>query len=93
MPIKSGKEILEMQKPSKFNVPRWNERAKELNAQCREAVSLWNIVGSDPLPELKYRARAAFRHEMKFFRENEDQLRSQSMLSKLQSGECNNFWN
>ena len=29
---------------------------------------------------------------MKFFRENEDQLRSQSILSKLQRGECNDFW-
>ena len=30
--LKSSKEIFEMQKPSKFNVPGWNERAKELNA-------------------------------------------------------------
>ena len=37
-------------------------------------------------------ARAAFRHEMKFLRENGDQLRSQSMLSKLQRGECNDLW-
>ena len=30
--LKSGKDIFGMQKPSKFNVPGWNERAKELNA-------------------------------------------------------------
>ena len=30
---------------------------------------------------------------MKFLRENEDQLRSKSVLSKLQKGECNDFWN
>ena len=29
---------------------------------------------------------------MKFLRENEDQLHSQSMLSKLQRAECNDFW-
>ena len=29
---------------------------------------------------------------MKFLRENEDQHRSQAMLSKLQPGECNDFW-
>ena len=29
---------------------------------------------------------------MKFLRENEDQFRSQSMLSKLQRGECNDLW-
>ena len=29
---------------------------------------------------------------MKFLRENEDQLRSQSMLSKLQRGACNDLW-
>ena len=70
-------------------------RAKELNARYREAVRHWNIAGrprSGPLVELKCMARAAFRHEMKFLRENVDQLRSQSMLSKLQRGECNDFW-
>ena len=29
---------------------------------------------------------------MKFLRKNVDQLRSQSMLVKLQRGECNDFW-
>ena len=90
--LKSGKDIFGMQKPSKFNVPGWNERAKELNARYREAANHWNIAGrprSGPLAELKSMARAAFRHEMKFWRENEDQLHSQSMLSKLERGECN----
>ena len=85
--LKSGKQIFGMWKPLKFNVSQWNERAKELNARYWEAVSHWNIAGcprSGPLAELKYRTQAAFRHEMKFLRENEDQLRSQSMLSKLQ---------
>ena len=31
-------------------------------------------------------------HKMKFLRENENQLRSQSILSKLQSLGCNDFW-
>ena len=78
--LKSGKQIFGKRKHSKFNVPGWNERAKELNARYREAVSHWKIAGrprSDPLAELKCRARgAAFRHEMKFLRENEDELRS-----------------
>ena len=30
--------------------------------------------------------------KLNFLRENEDQLHSQSMLSKLQRGECNDFW-
>ena len=91
---KSGMEIFGMRKPSKFNVPGWNGRAMGLNARHREAVSRWNIPGrprSGTLAERKGRARAAFRHEMKYFRENEDQLRSQSMISKLQMGECNDF--
>ena len=80
--LKSSKEIFGMQKPSKFNLPGWNDRANELNAQYREAVSHWNIAGILPpncglLAELKCLARAVFRHEMKFLRENEDQLRSQ----------------
>ena len=47
-----------------------------------------NIAGlprRGPLAELKGRAEAAFRHEMKFLRDNEDQLRSQSMLTKRRS--------
>ena len=43
--LKSGKDTFGMQKPSKFNVPGWNERAKEFNAQYRKAVSHWNIAG------------------------------------------------
>ena len=72
--LQRGKDIFGMQKPSIFNAPGWNERAMELNARYREAVSHWNIAGrprSDPLAELICRARAAFRHEMKFLRENE----------------------
>ena len=30
--------------------------------------------------------------KMNFFRENEDKLHSQSVLSKLQRGKCNYFW-
>ena len=36
--LKSGKQIFGMGKPSKVNVPGWNERAKELNVRYREAV-------------------------------------------------------
>ena len=75
--------IFGMRKPSKFNVQKWNARAKKLNAQYREAVRYWNIARhprSGPLAKLKSTARAAFSHEMKFLRENEDQLRSQSMF-------------
>ena len=53
--LKSGKQIFGMQKPLKFNVPGWNERAKELNARYREAVSHWNSEGrprSGPFAEL-----------------------------------------
>ena len=53
---------------SKFNVPGWNEGAKELNARYRKAVSR----RSCPLAELKCTAGAAYRHKMKFMRENED---------------------
>ena len=30
-------------------------------------------------------------YEMKYLKENDDKLRSQLILSKLQSGECNSF--
>ena len=53
--LKSGKQIFIMRKPSKFDVPGLNERAKELNARYREAVRHWNIAGrprSGPFAEL-----------------------------------------
>ena len=55
--LKSGKQIFGSMKPSKFNVPGWNERAKELNARYRKAVSHWNIgcPRSGPIAELKCR--------------------------------------
>ena len=58
-------------------------------ARYREAVSHWNIAGrprSGQIAELKGRARAAFRHEIKFL------TSSQSMLSKRRRGECVDFW-
>ena len=51
--LKSGKDIFGMRKPSKFNVPGWNERAKELNARYREAVSHWNIAGAPEVIDLQ----------------------------------------
>ena len=67
--LKSGKQIFDVRKPPKFNVPGWNERAEELNARYTEAVSHWNIAGrpgSGPLSDLKYRARVAFRMKLNF---------------------------
>ena len=46
--LRSCKEFFRIREPSKFNVPWWNERAKELNAQYSEAVSHWNIAGRSP---------------------------------------------
>ena len=43
--LNSDTQIFGMRKPSKFNVPGWNEQAKELNARYKEAVSHWNIAG------------------------------------------------
>ena len=43
--LKSGRQIFGMRKPSKFNVPGWNEQAKELNGRYSEAVSQWNVAG------------------------------------------------
>ena len=37
--LKSSQQTFGMRKSSKFNVPGWNERAKELNARYMEAVS------------------------------------------------------
>ena len=73
---------------------RMSEQRRWMLDTEAEAVSHWNIVGwprSGPLAELKWSTRAAFRHVIKFLKENEDQLHFQSMLSKLRRGECNYF--
>ena len=80
-----------MQKASKFCV----SGCKGVECSIQGGSERLDIAGhprSGPHAELKCRARAAFWHEIKFLRENEDQLRSLSMLSKLQRGECNDFW-
>ena len=51
--LTSGKQIFGMRKPSKFNVPEWNQRAKELNARYREAVSHWNTAGPPDVVHLQ----------------------------------------
>ena len=50
--LKSGKQIFGMRKPSKFNVPEWNERAKELNARYRDAVSNGILLGAPEVVQL-----------------------------------------
>ena len=50
--FKCSKQIFWICKPSKLNVPWWNERAMELNARYREAVSHWNIAGSPEVVHL-----------------------------------------
>ena len=40
--LKSGKQIFGIRTPSKFNVPGYKNRAKELNVRYMEAVSHWN---------------------------------------------------
>ena len=50
----SGKQLFGMRKPPKFNVPRWNERAKELNGT--ELCALVNKIrgASASASDLKY---------------------------------------
>ena len=70
--LKRGEQIFGMRKPSKFNDPVKNKRAKELTVQYREAVSHWNIAGLPRNPilvpytcrALMYRAQGAFRNEI-----------------------------
>ena len=81
----SGKQIFEIRKPSKFNVPGWSERAKELNALAERLDYC--------LTSYRY-GRFTWITEMimKFLSENEDRLRSPSMLTKLQRREWLWFW-
>ena len=51
--LKSGKQIFGVRKSPKFNVPGWNERAKELNTRYREAVSHWNNAGCPEVVHLQ----------------------------------------
>ena len=86
--LKSSKEIFGMRKPSKLNVSGWIERERSwMIDTCREAVSHWNITGRSIS-----KARAAFRHEMKFFEREWESTSFSINAVKLQRSECNDFW-
>lgn len=91
----AGRRVFGMRKPSKFNVPGWNERAKELNYAVRDAVFQWNVAGKPrggQLAVVMRIAKSRFRRELAFLRENEQQLRAQALLTKLREGKCKDFW-
>jgi hypothetical protein len=91
----AGRRVFGTRKPSKYNVPGWNDRAKELNYAVRDAVFQWNVSGRPRGGQLAVAMRIAksrFRRELAFLRENEHQLRSQALLTKLREGKCNDFW-
>lgn len=93
--IHTGRRVFGMKKNNRFNVPGWNDRAKYLNNEVRQAVFNWNIANrprGGALAATMQRAKARFRHELKFLKQNEDQLRANALLLKLQSGRCNDFW-
>ena len=80
---------------NEFNVPGWNDRAKELHQLVRQATFFWEAAGRPRGGHLAVRMRATkakFRREMRFLRNNEENLRSQALLRKLQNGECRNLW-
>ena len=91
----AGRRVFGTRKPSKYNVPGWNERARELNYAVRDAVFNWNIAGRPRGGQLAVAMRIAksrFRRELAFLRQNEQQLRAQALLTKLRQGKCKDFW-
>ena len=93
--IVSGRRAFGLTKKSEFNVPGWNDHIKELHRTVRQAVFNWNIAGRPRGGQLAVTMRVAksrFRRELRFLRSNEDNLRAQALLTKLQSGDCREFW-
>ena len=93
--LKAGRNVFGYKATSQFNVPGWNDRAKQLNADVRSLVLQWNIEGRPRGGQLVFNMKAAkarFRREMRFLRQNEEQLRSQALLRNLQSGHSQDFW-
>jgi hypothetical protein len=91
----AGRRVFGTRKPSKYNIPGWNERAKELNHAVRDAVFQWNIAGRPRDGQLAVAMRIAksrFRRELAFLRQNDQQLRAQALLAKLREGKCKDFW-
>ena len=91
----AGRRVFGTRKPNKYNIPGWNERAKELNYAVRDAVFQWNIAGRPRDGQLAVAVRIAksrFRRELAFLRQNEQQLRAQALLTKLREGKCKDFW-
>ena len=64
------------------------EKLRQIQILCSELVcsNINTILGK------KHKSPYNSSINLNGIKENEDQLRSQSMLSKLQRGECNDFW-
>lgn len=93
--LRCGKQAFGVKKNKNFNVPGWNDRARDLNRAVRQAVFDWNVAGRPRGGHLAVTMRIAksrFRREMRFLKKNEEQLRSRALLQKLQSGSSTHFW-
>jgi len=93
--VTAGTRVFGYKKTNRFNIPGWNERAKLLNINVKHAVLDWNVANrprEGPIAERMRSAKAAFRAELKTLRQNENQLRANALLRKIQDGSCKDFW-
>ena len=92
--LKSGKEIFDMRKPSNSMFQCGMSEHNSWVLDTGRQWVYWNIAGQEVVHLQSWNVWHELPSGMKwkFLRENEDQLRSQSLLSKLQRGKCNDFW-
>ena len=77
------------------NRPGWNDIAKEVYEESKEAFMDWKNAGRPrhgPIFDIKKRAQARFKYAMRYLKLNEEQIRKNNLAEKLVGGDPRDFW-
>ena len=90
-----GRQIFGVSRSRPNIVPGWNVHVKEYYERSRTAFFNWREAGSPrsgPIADTIRFTRARFKFELRQCRNNEEQMRSDSLASKLRQGNSLCFW-
>ena len=79
----------------KFNVPGWNDLARDSHQAARESFLIWRSAGSPrhgPLYDLMKTKRAQFKGNKRHCEKNAESLKAERLASNLSSHDFKNFW-
>ena len=92
----SEKFMISRSSPKKFTpVPGWNSRCKGSHYEARKCFLDWKNQGrprSGPYYDDMKESRTIFRRDLKFCKENDENLRNDKIMESLKSKDMGKFW-